>query len=103
MTGPPGLWDDLSGPWLDLAAIERLRGGRGPLALRLEWLLEYEVLVTDGKGRYFWEDSLGAHLLEVEREPWWCRFFNRLSGGDPLPCYRVRRAEFRRKPFPRGT
>ena len=97
LIGPPGLWDDLSGPWLDLAAIERLRGSRCPPVLRLEWFLEQKALFTDGDGCYFWEDSLGVHLLEVKREPWWRRLFNWLTGGDPLSCYRVRRVEFRRK------
>ena len=85
---------DLSGPWLDLALIEREMGNRNILTLRLDRLLEMGVLIPDDSGDYCWTDGSGGFLLGVRRAPLLSRLFNRLLGKHMVEDYQTERREF---------
>jgi hypothetical protein len=85
---------DLSGPWLDLALIEREMGNRNILTLRLDRLLERGVLTRDCSGDYCWTDGSGGFLLGVRRVCLLSRLKNRLLGRCPVEDYLTERREF---------
>ena len=83
------------GPWLDLAAIERLLGLGGEDVLRLERLIQ-EGWVTPGEdGRsYVWQVGTEVTVLRVERSRWPVRAWGRLVGRHYLKDHRTVRCVF---------
>ena len=82
------------GVWLDLAAVERERGERSLLTLRLDHLLEAGDLCPVGRGEYFWTDGGDDFRLRVRRVGPLRALFNRLRGRSGIEDYRVERTRF---------
>ena len=92
--GACGLAADPWGVWLDLAAVERERGERSLLTLRLDHLLEAGDLCPGGRGEYFWTDGVDEFRLRVRWVGPLRAVFNRLRGRSGIEDYRVERTRF---------